>query len=106
MSRLPIRLRLSLVFALTMAVVLAAVGTVLYVSVRSALDEHIAENTVDRVDAMGDRDEVLASLLALMLVVGPVALLLATYAGYRLAGAALRPVESMRREAEIGRAHV
>jgi len=42
---------------------------------------------------------VLASLLALMLVVGPLALLLAAFAGYRLAGAALRPVESMRREA-------
>ena len=34
-----------------------------------------------------------------MLVVGPLALLLAAFAGYRLAGAALRPVESMRREA-------
>jgi len=98
-SRLPIRLRLSLVFALTMAVVLAAVGTVLYVSVRAALNEQIAENPATRVDAMDERDEVLASLLALMLVVGPLALLLATYAGYRLAGAALRPVESMRREA-------
>ena len=53
----------------------------------------------NRVDAPGDRDEVLATLLALLLVVGPVALLLATFAGYRLAGAALRPVESMRREA-------
>ena len=100
MSRLPIRLRLSLVFALTMAVVLAAVGTVLYVSVRDALDEQIAENhPANRVDALGERDEVLASLLALMFVVGPLALLLATYAGYRLAGAALRPVESMRGEA-------
>ncbi|HEX4931276.1 MAG TPA: ATP-binding protein [Gaiellaceae bacterium] len=99
MSRLPIRLRLSLVFALTMAVVLAAVGTVLYVTVREALNEQIAENPATRVDGIGERDEVLATLLALMLAVGPLALLLATYAGYRLAGAALRPVESMRREA-------
>jgi signal transduction histidine kinase len=82
-----------------MAVVLTAVGTVVYVSVRDVLDEQIAEHTVDRDDAQGDRDEVLATLLALMLVVGPLALLVATYAGYRLAGAALRPVESMRREA-------
>lgn len=99
MRRLPIRLRLSLVFALTMAVVLAAVGTVLYLTVRSSLDEQIAENPATRVDAIGERDEVLTTLLALMLVVGPLALLLATYAGYRLAGAALGPVESMRREA-------
>ena len=34
-----------------------------------------------------------------MLIVGTIALLLAAFAGYRLAGAALRPVESMRREA-------
>ena len=34
-----------------------------------------------------------------MLIVGPIALLLAAFAGYRLAGAALRPVEAMRREA-------
>ena len=40
-----------------------------------------------------------ATPLAPTLVVGPLALLVATYAGYRLAGAALRPVESMRREA-------
>ena len=45
MSRLPIRLRLSLVFALTMAVVLAAVGIVVYFSVREVLDEQIAEHT-------------------------------------------------------------
>ena len=99
MSRLPIRLRLALVFALTMAGVLVAVGTVLYLSVREALDEQIEENPATRVEARDERDEVLASLLGLMLVVGPVALLLATYAGYRLAGAALGPVESMRREA-------
>lgn len=99
MTRLPIRLRLSLVFALTTGVVLGILGVVLYVTVRAALDEQIAENPAIRADAVGDRDEVLAALLVLMLVVGPLALLLATFAGYRLAGAALRPVESMRREA-------
>ena len=99
MSRWPLRLRLSLVFAASSAVVLAAVGTVLYLSVKATLDEHIAENSANRLEALGDRNEVLASLLALMLVMGPVALLLAALAGYRLAGAALRPVESMRREA-------
>ncbi len=95
---MPLRLRLALVFAAASAVVLAAVGAVLYFSVRDVLDEQIAEPAA-RLDALGDRDEVLTTLLALMLVVGPIALLLAAVAGYRLAGAALRPVESMRREA-------
>jgi signal transduction histidine kinase len=98
-SRWPLRLRLSLVFAAASAAVLAAVGTILYLSVKATLDEQIAEPPANRLDALGDRDEVLAALLALMLVVGPLALLLAVFAGYRLAGAALRPVESMRREA-------
>ena len=78
---------------------LAAVGALLYFSVREVLDEQITEPPANLQDALGDRDEVLASLLGLLLVVGPLALLLAAFAGYRLAGAALRPVESMRREA-------
>ena len=81
---------------------LTAVGAVLYLSVEQTLNEQIAEHTLtaaDRLDAIGDRDELLASLLTLLLVIGPLALLLAAFAGYRLAGAALRPVESMRREA-------
>ncbi len=99
MSRWPLRLRLAIVFAAASAVVLSAVGAAVYFAVWEALDEQIAENPATRLDALGDRDEVLASLLALMLVLGPLALLLAGLAGYRLAGAALRPVESMRREA-------
>lgn len=162
MSRLPIRLRLSLVFALTMAIVLAAVGVFLYANLRSALTEQIEDGLEIRLDelavlvrsggaagrlpgdedrfaqvrdrngsvlaaspgfeagqpensriltrevgtltiaagaSLDDRDGALATLLALMLIGGSVALVLATLAGYRLAGAALRPVESMRREA-------
>lgn len=99
MSRWPVRLRLALVFAAASAVVLAAVGAILYASVREALDEQISEHPAARLDALGDRNEVLDTLLALLLVLGPLALLLAALAGYRLAGAALRPVESMRREA-------
>lgn len=162
MSHLPIRLRLSLVFALTMAVVLAAVGVFLYANLRSALTEQIEDSLEVRLDelaalvqrdavagdlpgdedrfaqvrdrngtvvaaspgvesgppensrvltrevgnltvaagaSLDDRDDALATLLALLLVGGPVALVTATLAGYRLAGAALRPVESMRREA-------
>ncbi len=47
-----------------------------------------------------DRAETLASLRYELLVVGPIALALATLAGYALAGISLRPVESMRSRAE------
>jgi two-component system, OmpR family, sensor kinase len=46
-----------------------------------------------------DRAETLASLQDELLIAGPIALLLASLAGYVLAGVALRPVESMRRRA-------
>jgi signal transduction histidine kinase len=46
-----------------------------------------------------DRAEALASLRNELLIAGPIALLLATLAGYSLAGLALRPVEAMRRRA-------
>jgi two-component system, OmpR family, sensor kinase len=52
--------------------------------------------------SLGDRDEALTNLATLMLIGGPVALLLASLAGYWVAGTALRPVEAMRqRAAEI-----
>jgi signal transduction histidine kinase len=50
--------------------------------------------------SLEQRGESLETLLAALLVGGPLALLLASLAGYALAAAALRPVESMRREAE------
>jgi two-component system, OmpR family, sensor kinase len=46
------------------------------------------------------RAEALESLLGQLLVGGPIALLLSSLLAYGLAAAALRPVESMRREAE------
>ena len=90
----------ALYFALAMAVVLTAVGAVLYLSVREALDGQIAENAVDRIEAIEERDETLGTLLTLLLVIGPVALILASLAGYGVVTAALRPVEAMRRRAE------
>jgi two-component system OmpR family sensor kinase len=47
-----------------------------------------------------DRAETLSSLRYELLIAGPIALVLASLAGYVLAGLALRPVESMRRRAE------
>jgi two-component system OmpR family sensor kinase len=49
--------------------------------------------------SLEEREEALESLRNQLLIGGPIALLLASFAGYLLAGAALRPVESMRRRA-------
>jgi two-component system, OmpR family, sensor kinase len=55
--------------------------------------------------AVGDflerRDHAVGRLRTLLLVAGPLALLLASVAGYELAGAALRPVDRMRARAEL-----
>lgn len=48
---------------------------------------------------LGDRAEALDRLLLLLLIGGPLALTASSYAGWLLAGAALRPVERIRREA-------
>jgi two-component system OmpR family sensor kinase len=47
-----------------------------------------------------DRNSQLASLALLLAITGPIALLLASLAGYGVASAALRPVEAMRRKAD------
>ncbi len=49
--------------------------------------------------SLEDRNEALGTLLRILLIGGPVALLLASLAGYGAASFALRPVESMRRRA-------
>jgi two-component system, OmpR family, sensor kinase len=49
--------------------------------------------------SLDDNEESLRNLLVLLLIGGPVALLLASAAGYGLAAAALRPVDAMRRRA-------
>ena len=51
-------------------------------------------------DSLERRDHALSRLRDLLLVAGPLALLLASIAGYELARAALRPVDSMRTQAE------
>jgi two-component system, OmpR family, sensor kinase len=50
-------------------------------------------------EALRTPDRDLARLRALLLVAGPLALALASFAGYEVAGAALRPVERMRARA-------
>jgi two-component system, OmpR family, sensor kinase len=51
MSRLPIRIRLSLAFAAAMALLLAALGTFLYLQLRSSLDEQLAARLHAQADA-------------------------------------------------------
>jgi len=50
--------------------------------------------------SLDDRNRALSDLADVLLLGGPAALLLASVAGYLLTGAALRPVEAMRRRAE------
>jgi signal transduction histidine kinase len=187
LARLPIRLRVTLAFAVAMAIVLAATGLFLYVRLGSALDRTIDQSLQARAtdvgalvrqgDSLGQegegitqvldpggavlaatpgleqpllsgseisrakresitierpipnsdeaarllaapvdtqrgrrivvvgtsleqRGDALENLSVALLIGGPLALLLASLAGYGLAAAALRPVESMRREAE------
>lgn len=51
-------------------------------------------------DSLSLRDDALRRVRTLLLIAGPLALLMATVAGYELAGAALRPVDRMRARAE------
>ena len=94
MSRLPIRLRLTLAFAAATLLVLATAGALVYVEVRDELGEQVLDPD--------DRDDVLAGLITTFAVGSPVAVLVASALGYVLAGVALRPVEAMRaRAAEV-----
>ena len=178
MSQIPIRVRLTLFFAIAMAIVLAAVGLFVYSRVRSDLDRALDNDlrsrgqalsalaqrggpvrTTSTADAFADfvgpggrsqllspdqlalaadharffdvsrvprqdesgrvlalplrngilvvgatleqRNDTLTSLKAAFLVGGPIALILMSFGGYLLAGAALRPIESMRRRAAV-----
>jgi two-component system, OmpR family, sensor kinase len=50
--------------------------------------------------SLDDRDETLGNLAALLAIGGPIALLIASGAGYLVAGRALAPVDAMRRRAD------
>ncbi len=76
-----------------MALVLAATGVFIYLRYSSELQ------------VIDERNEALTDLLQQLLLGGPIALVLASLAGYGVAAAALRPVETMRsRAADISAA--
>jgi signal transduction histidine kinase len=153
-TRLPIRVRLTAVFALAMLIVLAGAGVFVYVRLKADLDEGVTESlqrraaavaggardigdpedTFARVErgapadryslvdgdvpgyeermrvltdgevvigqSLGDRDETLDALVVSFAIGAPLGALVASLFGYALAGAALRPVETIRRRAE------
>jgi signal transduction histidine kinase len=104
-SRVPIRLRVTLAFTAAMALVLIAVGLFLYLRLEAQLDESIDSDFPSRAgetlatEREESFDKAIDNLATLLLIGGPVALLLASLAGYWAAGSALRPVEAMRRRA-------
>jgi two-component system OmpR family sensor kinase len=63
-SRLPIRIRLALAFAVVMAVVFAAVGAILYVRLGDTLDERIADTLEERTTALGATFDVTSPTIA------------------------------------------
>jgi heavy metal sensor kinase len=63
------------------------------------IDTGGAHHTLVLASSLDARSESLEGLRKELLIASPLALLLATLAGYALAGAALRPVEEMRRKA-------
>ena len=75
-----------------------AVGEGLRLAVAGARDDGV-DYTVIVGASLQARDATLADLRRLLLVGGPIALLLASLAGYGVASGALRPVEQMRRRA-------
>jgi heavy metal sensor kinase len=63
------------------------------------LDSGRATPVLVLTSSLASREEALHRLLIELLIAGPIALLIASLAGYGLANAALRPVESMRQRA-------
>jgi heavy metal sensor kinase len=68
----------------------------LYATAVEAQDQRLV---VVVASTLGDRDEALSELGTLLLLGGPAALILASLVGFLVTGAALRPVEAMRRRA-------
>lgn len=94
LTKLPIRWRLTILFAGVMALVLVGAGTA------TVLQFHDAVNEGDPTGVLQQHaNAIVADLIRELLIVLPLVLLVTVIAAYQLSGAALRPVEAMRRRA-------
>jgi signal transduction histidine kinase len=94
MNRLPLRIRLTAIFAAVMALVLTGAGYITLARFRESQQEYgpAAHTPAAQYEALDDlRRELLTAL--------PIVFVLATAGAYLLAAAALRPVERMRAQA-------
>ncbi|MFL4908163.1 sensor histidine kinase [Streptomyces sp. MMS24-I2-30] len=95
MNRIPLRIRLTAIFAAVMALVLAGAGYLTLSRFRESQREYGAPTGV----AQQAQQEALDDLVRELLTALPVVFVLATIGAYLLAAAALRPVERMRTQA-------
>jgi signal transduction histidine kinase len=93
MNRLPLRLRLTAIFALVMALVLTVTG---YITLSRFGESEREYGTPARLAA---QHEALDDLRRELLTFLPIVFVIATVGAYLLTGAALRPVERMRAQA-------
>jgi signal transduction histidine kinase len=95
MNRIPLRIRLTAIFAAVMALVLAGAGYVTLSRFSEAQTEYGTATGVAREAQQAALDDLVRELVTAL----PVVFVLATVGAYLLAAAALRPVERMRSQA-------
>lgn len=95
MNRIPLRIRLTAIFAAVTALVLAGAGYVTLSRFREAQSEYGTATGVARQAQQEATDDLVRELVTAL----PIVFVLATIGAYLLAAAALRPVERMRTQA-------
>ncbi|MEV6742323.1 ATP-binding protein [Streptomyces sp. NPDC051104] len=95
MNRIPLRIRLTAIFAAVMALVLAGAGYVTLSRFREAQSEYGTATGIARHAQQEALDDLARELVTAL----PIVFVLATIGAYLLAAAALRPVERMRMQA-------
>ncbi|MFI1201189.1 sensor histidine kinase [Streptomyces sp. NPDC020883] len=95
MNRIPLRIRLTAIFAAVMALVLAGAGYLTLSRFHESQSEYGAVTGVARQAQQEALDDLVRELLTAL----PLVFVLATIGAYLLAAAALRPVERMRTQA-------
>ncbi|OLZ62891.1 hypothetical protein AV521_40490 [Streptomyces sp. IMTB 2501] len=95
MNRIPLRIRLTAIFAAVMGLVLAGAGYLTLSRFREAQSEYGTATGVAREAQQAASDDLVRELLTAL----PIVFVLATIGAYLLAAAALRPVERMRTQA-------